>query len=67
MLNRIDAELTRLADNQMLTNKWILFEKAIEATVVDKKINTKLHIEYAIYCLIETRCQGWPERAALWS
>ena len=51
MLNKIDAELSRLADNQMITNKWILFEKAIEATVVDKKINTKLHVEYCPFSI----------------
>lgn len=46
VLRKIDTELTRLASTQLLTNKWILFEKAIEATVVEKRINTKIHIDF---------------------
>ncbi|CAG2181656.1 unnamed protein product, partial [Oppiella nova] len=46
VLQKINVELSRLADQQLLTNKWILFEKAIEATATTKQINTKLHPEY---------------------
>ncbi|CAG2170876.1 unnamed protein product [Oppiella nova] len=56
VLQKINVELSRLADQQLLTNKWILFEKAIEATATTKQINTKLHPDFiAAYriCLVQ--------------
>ncbi|CAG2120139.1 unnamed protein product [Medioppia subpectinata] len=46
VLRKINVELSRLAEQQLLTNKWILFEKAIDATATDKRIDTKVHIEF---------------------
>ncbi len=45
VLRKIDYELSRLAGNQLLSIKWQLIEKAIEATCVEKSINVKIHRE----------------------
>ncbi|XP_054163144.1 ELMO domain-containing protein 2-like [Oppia nitens] len=55
VLKKINTEMSRLADEKQLTAKWIMFEKAIEATVVDKKINVKLHTDFVVayrICLV---------------
>ncbi|XP_054165725.1 ELMO domain-containing protein 2-like [Oppia nitens] len=46
VLKKMNAELSRLADSQLLTNKWILFEKYIDETVVLKEIDTKTHVDF---------------------
>lgn len=52
MLRKIDHELDNLAKNDQLTQNWETVEKAVEATIVAKSINTNIHVEYEDHQLV---------------
>ena len=49
VLQKIDSELTSIALADQLAHRWEIVEKAVEATLVTKCINTNIHTEYYIY------------------
>ncbi|KAH9414798.1 ELMO domain-containing protein 1 [Dermatophagoides pteronyssinus] len=56
VLQKIDSELTSIALADQLAHRWEIVEKAVEATLVTKCINTNIHTDFILpyrICLVQ--------------